>query len=114
MEIGFFVLGLIAVLGIFSLYRNGQKKNIVNNIIKDFLAKKNGLLVTIDRPNNSGPFKDEYYDHQGDNLYQNLGYQARETVYRKISFQEADGTNRQAWVQIRIENLKATYIEWKE
>ena len=114
MEIGLFVLGLIAVLGTFSLYRNGQKNKIINNIIKDFLDKKNGLLVSSERPNNSGPFKDEYYDDQGDNLYQNLGYQHNETVYRKVSFQNSDGSNKQAWVQIRIESLKATYIEWKE
>ena len=40
MEIGLFVLGLIAVLGTFSLYRNGQKNKIINTIIKDFLDKK--------------------------------------------------------------------------
>jgi len=114
MGIGLFVLGLIAVLGTFSLYRNGQKNKIINNVIKDFLDKKNGLLVTIERPNNSGPFDDEYYDHQGDNLYQNLGYQNNETVYRKVAFQTSDGNNKQAWVQIRIENLNPTYIEWKE
>lgn len=114
MEIGLFVLGLIAVLGTFSLYRNGQKNKIINTIIKDFLDKKNGLLVNAERPNNSGPFRDEYYDDQGDNLYQNLGYQNNETVYRKVAFQTSDGSNKLAWVQIRIENLKATYIEWKE
>lgn len=114
MEIGFFVLGLITVLGMFSLYRNSQKNTIIKQIIKDFLDQRNGLLVTVDRPNDSGPFRDEYYDHKNDNLYQNLGYQANETVYRKIAFQTAEGINKQAWVQIRIENLKATYIEWKE
>jgi hypothetical protein len=114
MEIGLFVLGLIAVLGTFSLYRNGQKNKIINKVIKDFLDKKNGLLVSAETPNNSGPFDDEYYDHQGDNLYQNLGYQNNETVYRKVAFQISDGSNQLAWVQIRIENLNATYIEWKE
>jgi hypothetical protein len=114
MEIGLFVLGLIAVLGAFSLYRNGQKNKIINNVIKDFLDKKNALLVSAEKPNNSGPFEDEYYDDQGDNLYQNLGYQNNETVYRQVSFQISNGNNKQAWVQIRIENLKATYIEWKE
>jgi hypothetical protein len=114
MGIGLFVLGLIAVLGIFSLYRNGQKNKIISNVIKDFLDKKNGLLVSAERPNNSGPFRDEYYDDQGDNLYQNLGYQNNETIYRQVAFQTSDGSNKQAWVQIRIENLNATYIEWKE
>ena len=114
MEIGLFILGLIAVLGTFSLCRNGQKNKIINNVIKDFLDKKNGLLVNAERPNNSGPFGDKYYDNQGDNLYQNLGYQNKETVYRKVSFQTSDGSNKQAWVQIRVENLKTTYIEWKE
>ncbi|WMX16040.1 MULTISPECIES: hypothetical protein [unclassified Aureispira] len=114
MEVGFFVLGLIAILGTFSLYRNGQKNKLIHAVINDFLDKKNGLLVGVDRPNNSGPFEDEYYDHQGDNLYQNLGYQNNETVYRKVAYQTSDGSNKQAWVQIRIENLKVTYIEWKE
>jgi len=109
-----FVLGLIAVLGTFSLYRNGQKNKIISGVIKDFLSKKNGLLIHAKRPNNSGPFKDEYYDNQGDNLYQNLGYQKNETVYKKVAFQTNDGQNKEAWVQIRIENLNATYIEWKE
>lgn len=114
MIVGLFVLGLIAVLGTYSLYRNGQKNKVINEVIKDFLDKKNGLLVLAERPNNSGPFNDKFYDHQGDNLYQNLGYQNNETIYRKIAFQTSDGSNKQAWVQIRIENLKATYIEWKE
>lgn len=114
MEIGLFILSLIAVLGIFSLYRNGQKNKIINKVVVDFIGNRNALLVNSDRPNDSGPFKDDYYDHQGDNLYQNLGYQAKETVYRRITFQSSDGVRKQAWVQIRIENLKATYIEWKE
>ena len=114
MEIGFFVLGLIAVLGFFSLYRNGKKNTIINQVIQDFMDTHNSLLVSIDKPSDSGPFKDEYFDSQGDNLYQNIGYQANETVYRKVSFQTADGSNKQAWLQLRIENLVATYVEWKE
>jgi len=85
MEIGLFILGLIVTLGTFSLYRNGQKNKIINTVIKDFLDKKNSLLVQAETPNNSGPFGDEYYDDQGDNLYQNLGYQNNETVYIKSS-----------------------------
>lgn len=113
MEIAFFVLGIVAILGIYSLRRNGKKNALVNSIIQRFLEQKKGTLVKVETPNQSGPFKDEYYDAQGDNLYQNLGYQVNETVYRRVTYTTPDGQQQEAWVQIRIEKLQATYIEWK-
>lgn len=113
MEIAFFVLGIVAVLGIYSLRRNGKKNALVNSIIQRFLEQRKGTLVMVETPNQSGPFRDEYYDAQGDNLYQNLGYQANETVYRRVIYTTPDGQQQEAWVQIRIEKLQATYIDWK-
>ena len=112
MEVAYFVLGLIAVLGIYSLRRNGKKTALINSIIQRILEQEKGTLVKAERPNQSGPFRDEYYDAQGDNLYQNLGYQVNETVYRRVVYKTADG-QQEAWVQIRIEKLIATYVEWK-
>lgn len=114
MGVGIFVLGLIAALGFFSMYQNSRKNAIIKKVIQDFLDAHNGLLVSVEKPTNSGPFHDEYYDEKEEGLYQNLGYQPNETVYRQVSFQTADGLNKRAWLQLRIENLTATYIEWKE
>lgn len=113
MEIAFLILGIIAVLGIYSIHRNGKKNALINSTINDFLKEQKGTLVTAERPNQSGPFRDEYYDDQGDNLYQNLGYQVNETVYRRVLYTTVDGAQQEAWVQIRIEKLTATYVEWK-
>lgn len=113
MEVAFLVLGLIALLGTYSLYRNGQKNRIINGIINDYLVPLNGTLVDTERPTFSGPFKDDYYDRQGQNLYANLGYSPSETVYRIVTYRVKDGSTHCAWVQIRIERLKATYVDWK-
>lgn len=113
MEIAFIILGIIAILGIYSLHRNGKKNALIKSIIQNFLEQQKGTLVHAERPNKSGPFRDDYYDAQGDNLYQNLGYQVNETVYRKITYTTSDNQQQEAWVQIRIEKLTATYVEWK-
>lgn len=113
MEIAFIVLGIIAVLGFYSLRRNGKKNALIDAVIQRFLKERQGTLVRVERPSQSGPFQDEYYDDQGDNLYQNLGYQVHETVYRRVLYTTADGQQQEAWVQIRIEKLIATYVEWK-
>lgn len=113
MGIGIFILAIIAILGGFSIYRNGKKNTIINKVIQDFLTTNNSTLIKIETPENSGPFQDEIYDAQ-DNLYFNLGYRPNETVYKKVSFQTTNGVNKLAWLQLRIENLKATYTEWKE
>jgi hypothetical protein len=112
MEVAFFVLGLIAVLGVYSIHRNGKKNALINDIIQRFLNEQQGTLVNAERPPHSGPFKDEYYDNQTDNMYQNLGYQVNETVYRRVVYSTAAG-QQEAWVQIRIEKLTPTYVEWK-
>ncbi len=113
MEIAIFVLGLIAVLGTFSIYKNGKKRAVVRAVIQDFMDTHNGLLVNVTKPSDSGPFNDEYFDNQSKNSFQSLGYQANETIYRQVSFQTADGANKIAWLQLRIENLTATYVDWK-
>lgn len=113
MEVAFFVLGLIALLGTYSLYRNGQKNKVINTIINDYLAPRQGILVETERPTSSGPFQDDYYDGQGQNLYANLGYSPNETVYRIVTYRSTDGSTHRAWVQIRIERLQATYVDWK-
>lgn len=113
MEVAFFVLGLIAALGIYSLYRNGQKNRVINTVINDYLKPRQGTLVDAEQPSFSGPFQDDYYDSQGQNLYANLGYSPNETVYRIVTYRSTDGSTHRAWVQIRIERLKATYIDWK-
>ena len=113
MEVAFFVLGMVAILGTYSLYRNGQKNRIINDIVKDYLKPRQGTLVDTERPTFSGPFRDDYYDRQGQNLYANLGYSPNETVYRIVTYRTEDGSTHRAWVQIRIERLQATYIDWK-
>jgi predicted glycosyl hydrolase (DUF1957 family) len=113
MEIGFFILGIIALLGTFSLYQNGKKKTLIAQVVQNFLDNNGGTLIEIKKPMTSGPFKDEYFNQQGANLYQNVGYQKNETVYREISYKTADKTAETAWLQLRIESLKATYSEWK-
>lgn len=113
MEAAYFVLGLIAILGIYSLYTNGKKKELIESIIQQFLEEEQATLVRIARPNLSGPFEDEFYDAQAVDMYQNLGYQANETAYRKIVYTTTTHSELQeAWVQIRIERLKVTYVEW--
>lgn len=114
MEVAIFVLGLIAFLGFFSIYKNNKKKHIIEKVIKEFVDANNGLLVRVDRPSNSGPFQDAYYDDKEDTVYKGLGYQVNETIYRQVSFQTADGLNKRAWLQLRIEDLTPTYIEWRE
>jgi len=113
MEIGFFVLGIIAILGTFSLYKSGKKKALISGIVQQFLDNNGGSLIEIRKPMTSGPFNDDYFDQQGANLYQNVGYQKNETVYREVSYKAADGSTKTAWLQLRIESLKATYSEWK-
>ena len=113
MEIGFFVLGVIAILGIFSLYKNGKKKTLISDVVQKFLDENGGSLIEIRKAMTSGPFNDDYFDQQGANLYQNIGYEKNETVYREVSYKAADGTTETAWLQLRIESLKATYSEWR-
>jgi hypothetical protein len=113
MEVAYFVLGLIAIMGTYSIYRNGKKSKVIYNVIQRFLDEEKATLVSLEKPRISGPFEDELYDSQGINLYQNLGYTANETAYRKILYTTSDRSELQeAWVQIRIERLQATYIEW--
>ena len=114
MEAAIFILGMIAVLGTFSLYKNGKKKSIITNVIQEYLDENKGELLDTEKTNFSGPFKDAYFDQQGSNLYQNVGYQAKETIYRKITFKDAKDNNKVSWLQLRVENLKPTYVEWKE
>lgn len=114
MGVAFFILAMIAVLGSFSLYRNGQKKSIISGVIKEYLDKEGGSLVAAEKSTTSGPFDDEYYDNQNDNLYHNVGYQAKETVYKKVTYTTASDNEQTAWLQLRIENLKATYVAWKK
>ena len=114
MEVAFFILGMIAVLGTFSLYKNGKKKSIVTGVIKEYLDKNKGSLVEAEKTNVSGPFKDEYFDQQGDNLYHNVGYQAKETIYKKVTFKDDSGNSKVSWLQLRVENLKPTSVEWME
>jgi hypothetical protein len=113
MEVVLFVLGLIAALGGFSLYRNGKKKAIITRVISEFLKDHEFTLMKTEKPFLSGPFHDDYYDEQMENLYHNIGYQAKETVYRKVYLKNNSGVIQEAWLQLRIENLKATFIEWK-
>ena len=113
MEVALFVLGLIAALGSFSLYRNGKKKAIISRIIREFLKDHDFTLLKTEKPFLSGPFRDDYYNEQMENLYHNIGYQAKETVYRKVYLKNNSGVIQEAWLQLRIENLKVTFIEWK-
>ena len=114
MEVAYFVLGLVAILGTYSIYSNGKKNKIIDEIIQRFLEQEQGTLVSVEKPNLSGPFNDEFYDAQKDNLYQNLGIRRNETAYRKIHYTTAAQSQPQeAWVQIRLERLKPSYIEWK-
>ncbi|MDC0231119.1 hypothetical protein OAK19_04070 [Aureispira] len=113
MEVALFVLGLIAALGGFSLYRNGKKKAIISKIISTFIKEHNFTLMKAEKPFLSGPFHDDLYDEQMENLYHNIGYQAKETVYRKVYLKNKSGVIQEAWLQLRIENLKVTFIEWK-
>lgn len=113
MEVAFFVLGVIAILGTYSLYRNGQKNKLIQEVIQTYLTPRQGTLVNVERPSSSGPFKDDYYDSQGQDLYANLGYSPNETIYRLITFRSPDGPEQRAWAQIRIERLKVTYVDWK-
>lgn len=113
MEIAFFVLGLIAILGTFSLYRNGQKNALINREIHRYMEEQEYQFLQTETPTTSGPFKDEFYDDQAINMYQNLGYQPEETVYRKVTFLDKAGQQQEAWMQLRIERLKATYVDWK-
>ncbi len=114
MEVAFFILGMIAVLGVWSLYKNGKKNSIVTGVIKEYLDENKGNLVAAEKTNVSGPFKDEYFDQQGDNLYHNVGYQAKETIYKKVTFKDASGNSKVSWLQLRVENLKSTHVEWME
>ena len=114
MEIAFFVLGIVAVLGGFSLYQNGQKNKVIMKVIQDYLAANNSKLVKVEVPQDSGPFNDAYYDKAQQDMYSNLGYRSKETVYRQVAFQTSNGENKWAWLQLRLESMKATYVEWKE
>ena len=114
MEIAFIILGMVAVLGFFSLYRNGQKKKIINTVIQNYVSKKHGTLISTEISADSGPFDDEYFDQQSSNLYHNIGYQAKETIYKKVIYTNNTGNHKTAWLQLRIENLKATYVAWKD
>jgi len=114
MEVAFFVLGVVAILGGFSLYQNSQKNKVIAQVIQDYLNANNSQLVKVEIPNNSGPFKDAYYDNAQSDMYGNLGYRSKETIYRQVAFQTSSGENKWAWLQLRLESLKATYVEWKE
>jgi hypothetical protein len=113
MEIAFFILGMIGVLGSISIYRNSQKKSIISKVINDYLQDKEGQLVEAVKSDNSGPFDDEYFDEQSANLYHNVGYQAKETIYKKVIYTTQSRNQETVWLQLRIENLKATYVAWK-
>lgn len=113
MEVAFFVLGVIAIMGTYSLYRNGQKNKVIQTVVQTYLKPRQGTLLQLERPSFSGPFRDDYYDNQGQNLYANLGYSPNETVYRLVTYRSPDGSEHRAWVQIRIEKLRATYVDWK-
>jgi len=113
MEVAYFVLGLVGILGMYSLYRNGRKNDMIKKIIQQFLDEEQATLVGVVKPSLSGPFEDEFYDAKGVDMYQNLGYRGNETAYRKILYTTtANRETQEAWVQIRIERLKATYVEW--
>lgn len=114
MEVAFFVLGVVAILGGFSLYQNSQKNKVVMEVIQEYLNATNSKLVKVEIPEDSGPFNDTYYDKAQSDMYGNLGYRSNETVYRKVAFQTNSGENKWAWLQLRLESLKATYVEWKE
>lgn len=113
MEIAFFILGMIGILGCISIYRNSQKKSLISKVITDYLQEEEGQLVQAEKSDNSGPFEDEYFDQQSANLYHNVGYQAKETIYKKVIYTTQSGNQKTAWLQLRIENLKATYVAWK-
>ncbi|MCH2021940.1 MAG: hypothetical protein MK207_05615 [Saprospiraceae bacterium] len=113
MEVALFVLGLIAALGGFSLYKSGKKKAIISKVIRTFIKDHDFTLMKTEKPFLSGPFHDDLYDEQMENLYQNLGYRAKETLYRKVYLKNKSGVIQEAWLQLRIENLKVTFIEWK-
>ena len=115
MGVAFFILAMIAALGSFSLYRNGQKKSIISGVIKEYLDKEGGSLVAAEKSTTSGPFDDEYFDQSKRATSTTmLGYQAKETVYKKVTYTTASDNEQTAWLQLRIENLKATYVAWKK
>ena len=54
MEVAFFVLGIVAILGCFSLYQNGQKNKVIMKVIQDYLTTNNSKLVKVEIPQDSG------------------------------------------------------------
>lgn len=114
MEIGLIILGIVGILGAFSIWQNGRKAALVNQVIHDFLTQKEATFIDVDIPKNSGPFEDEFYDAKAENLYQNIGYQAKQTLYRVVTFQTEKKGLQKAWLQLRIEKLEVTYFDWKK
>jgi hypothetical protein len=114
MEIGLFVLGIVGILGAFSIWQNGRKDAVVNKVIHDFIAQKEAIFMDVEIPKDSGPFKDEFYDAKVENLYQNIGYQSKQTLYRVVTYKTEKKGIQKAWLQLRVEKLEATYIDWKK
>lgn len=113
MGIAIFILGIVGFLGVFSVWKNRKKKAIVDKVIQEFIIEKQGKLISVEKPFLSGPFNDDYYDAKQENLYENIGYEPKETIYRKIEY-KVEETTYLIWLQIRIENIKATYTRWRE
>jgi len=114
MELGIIILSIVGLLGVFSIWQNSRKNAVVHGVIQSYLDSKGADLIDVIRPTDSGPFEDSYYDEQNDNLYRNIGYQSKETVYRIITYKTPSGQEKKAWLQLRIENLSATYYSWEE
>ncbi len=114
MGIAIFVLSIIGFLGFFSLWQNSRKKTVITKVIDGFITRKKAKLIRVEIPNNSGPFNDKYYNEKQKNLYENIGYESKETIYRKVFYRlPNNSTTKVAWLQLRVEKLKATYMAWK-